>query len=648
MPTLPIDTQDATVFEFLKNKKTYQTEGQIAKGLDCPIERVKDSLTQLEGFRMVVRHGNKLDQWVIEGILDDALETFKKIDKLKEGVEGKEFKPEDYATLITIKEHFACTRDSQDLYIYSNGLYIPGESYVHEKAIDVLQNGQSKHRVNEILFYIQATNYKERKEFDEKPEIINLSNGLLDVSNFEFKEHTPHYLSLTKVPVMYSPEARCDKFLHFLSEIIEEGDIKTIQELFGYCLWKRYDNHKAFMFLGDGANGKSTLINIMKIFLGADNCASIPLQEFGFNRFSHAELYGKLANLQPDLPSKKIMYSGMFKALTGEDMVKGERKWGKPFYFTNFAKQVFSANQLPEVEDQSDAFFRRWIIINFPNKFEGEARKKNIVEELIDEKELSGILNWALDGLKRLNEKNDFSDAMTTDQIREDYIKKSDPPAAFVMDCVTVVSGTEVKKDEFYSAYVKYCGKNKLPVISKVVFARDHLPRLIPTITAAKRGPKGDRYWVWVGAQICDDFGVQDVKLMLDTEQKNLTGTENQDESDSVQSVQDIDQFNKTRTRVNSNSELKEGKGKEKSNMEGTIENILDTKDATQKDRLVYLLQEIKNLENKYQSTVFKSELLQEYETRKWTEAMLDEDLNTLMKDGIIYDPNRSERYKVV
>lgn len=81
MTTLPTDIQDATTFKFLQKRGTYQTEAQIAKALDCHIDIVRESLAQLEGFGMIRRHGTQLDQWVIDGVLDDALETVAKFEK---------------------------------------------------------------------------------------------------------------------------------------------------------------------------------------------------------------------------------------------------------------------------------------------------------------------------------------------------------------------------------------------------------------------------------------------------------------------------------------------------------------------------------------------------------------------------------------
>src|SRR5207302_7003645 len=108
--------------------------------------------------------------------------------------------------------------------------------------------------------------------------------------------------------------------------------------------------------------------------------------------------------LYADLPDNILKSAGTFKMLTGGDSIMAERKFGHPFLFKNYAKLMFSCNKVPEVQEDSDAFFRRWIIITFPNKFEGANDDRDMLSKLTTPEELSGIFNWALKGLKRLQQ----------------------------------------------------------------------------------------------------------------------------------------------------------------------------------------------------------------------------------------------------
>ena len=142
-----------------------------------------------------------------------------------------------------------------------------------------------------------------------------------------------------------------------------------MQELFGYCLLKEYRIEKAVMFLGTGRNGKGKSIELMKRFLGAENCCAVPIQALEENRFMTAELFGKMANLAGDLSKSVLKNTGIFKNSTGRDLLTGDRKFLPPIYFINYGKHIFACNELPINLDNSDAFWNRWVLFDFPFKF---------------------------------------------------------------------------------------------------------------------------------------------------------------------------------------------------------------------------------------------------------------------------------------
>jgi hypothetical protein len=136
---------------------------------------------------------------------------------------------------------------------------------------------------------------------------------------------------------------------------------------------------------------------------------------------------------------------------------------------------------VPEAYDDSDAFFRRWLIIVFPNQFINEKADPYILQKLTTPEELSGLLNLVLPALKRLLEKGQFSYSKTTEEIREDYIRKSSPIAAFVMDCLEVDSDAFIIKQDLYNAFAAYCRERKIPCVTKDTFFKN-LPQHIPVI----------------------------------------------------------------------------------------------------------------------------------------------------------------------
>ena len=176
---------------------------------------------------------------------------------------------------------------------------------------------------------------------------------------------------LKKIPIKYNPNADCPKIKEFINQIMREEDVVVLQELAGYCLWKDYPIQKAFALVGEGSNGKSTFLRLLTKLLGKENVSSISLQDLVNNRFAVANLYGKLANIFADLPPEILKDTAKFKMLTGGDIITAEKKFKNPFKFYNYAKLIFSCNRLPVTYDDTTAFFRRWVIINFPNTFDG-------------------------------------------------------------------------------------------------------------------------------------------------------------------------------------------------------------------------------------------------------------------------------------
>jgi len=272
--------------------------------------------------------------------------------------------------------------------------------------------------------------------------------------------------------------------------------MKLLQEMWGYCVTKDYKYHKAFMLYGSGKNGKSTLIELLKGFLGERNYSSVSLHDLCYKRFAKAKLYGKLANLHADIPSKKLIETGNFKMLTGEDTLWADVKHKEGFDFRNHAKLIFSANELPRTRDTTLAFFRRWIIIEFPNIFTGEDEDPTLPDSIMTEEEMSGLLNWALEGLKRLREQGGFSKTETIEDVKSEWILRTDPLRAFVDRFVEVKKGAMIKKKDFESALGEFCEEHDLEPPTSSVIGRT-LPTLIPQVKRERPKIEGKQVRVW-------------------------------------------------------------------------------------------------------------------------------------------------------
>ncbi len=416
------------------------------------------------------------------------------------------------AEKIKERETFVTFRDNESIYYFKDGIYVRnGETRIKELVHELLEGKETTQQVNEIIGKIQRSTYIDRSIFtDNNEHKIVVENGILNLDTLELSPHSPGFYSLTKFPVIYDPTKKCDKILKFLSETVKPDDVPTLQEWVGYNLWTGgYPAQKAMILVGEGGNGKSTFIGFIEALIGRENRSAVSLQELEENRFASHDLYGKAANLYPDLPDKDLRSTGTFKMLTGGDAIRAEDKNVKAFTFHNVAKLTFSCNKIPRVYDDTTAFFRRFIIIEFPYCFEGSSKEDRDLKEKItsDKDEMSGFLNWALNGLARLRAKGwHFSDNKTVEEVKEEYTVMSNPYKAFVDHCVIQDSDSITPKDEVYEAYKKHCDKHKLGHVSRDSFFKN-LKDIFPPDKLITERPEvnGKRVYAFRGIGIRDE-----------------------------------------------------------------------------------------------------------------------------------------------
>lgn len=364
--------------------------------------------------------------------------------------------------------HFRALKDTDEILWYDggSGTYRKnGEAEIRARLEQNLGPIAKRNTSNEVINHIRSRTYVDRVSLQPPSRLLCLKNGVLDTQTLLLVPHSPDLFFVSALPVNYDPSAEHPRIRKFLFEVVGADNVSLMEEIVGYCLHRGYPLQKAFLFVGEGANGKSTWLAVLRTLLGPANMSSWSLHGLEEVRFATAELYGKLANIQADLPSRRLKNDGIFKRLTGGDPITAERKGQHPFEFVNYAKLIFSANQVPPSGDDSNAFFRRWVIVQFPNAFEGTAANPRLIEVLTTDGELSGLLNAALRGLHRVLKAGAFSvERADTGSIREEYIRRSDPVRAFMeSDWVIADPDKYVLAKALFCYYEVYCKVHGLP-----------------------------------------------------------------------------------------------------------------------------------------------------------------------------------------
>jgi len=456
-----------------------------------------------------------------------------------ENSKGEDFVPFHLGRDIKNSHNFFVHPESDEIYNYEDGIYDrEGEKKIRSVAQDKLHNLVRNNYIKETIEYIRRCGdiRPDKDQINAPKHKIVVDNGFLDLRTRDIQRKTPKQLHTFQIPWEYDPDAGLGMIEDFLHDIVKDEDVKLLQEMFGYCLYKGYPVAKAFMLHGPGANGKSTLLNLLEKFLGPENVATPSLHDLLYDKFSKIELYGKLANIHSDISGSELSSTGTFKMLTGGDTIEGQRKYKDPVEFKNFAKLIYACNNLPSTEDTTKAFFRRWILIDFPYVFDEHSEKTdpNIIEKLITPEQMSGLLNWALDGLERVLNSGKFSTTDTRKNIEEKWLRQSDSLKSFFSECVDVEIDHWISKKDLRKAYKAYCENFNLEVESKTRMTKKG-PEIVPRTESPNNyrpeAHDGSRVHAWKNIKLNErfyddvDFAPQytsEIKAQIDERQNQL------------------------------------------------------------------------------------------------------------------------------
>ena len=416
---------------------------------------------------------------------------------------------------------FITTMDTEDVYYYDGGVYKPAEPLIKKEVESILGESATRYIVEEVIGHIKRSTYIDRSEINKEKNYLPLKNGLLNLQTFELEPFTPEKIFTYKIDVEYNKEADCPMFKKFVSEVVRPEDVPILQEYAGYLLYPDMPAHKSLWLYGIGRNGKSTFVNIMKGILGSSNVVSVPLEQLdGSHRFVEAQFYGKLANIVPEPSTKKAMETVLFKKLTGGDWISAEVKFKqKRIGFYNFAKFIIFGNKYPEVRDTTFAFWERLIIIEFPYTFTRDKAKKNLAEEILN-KEKSGILNWMIEGLKRLKENNFvFSESKSTERMKIEFKRLSNSVQSFIDEMIVKDVDSLITKSELYEAYKNYCENLGIEVVGKGQFTKEISKLPYAKETVQKIYGKISRCWRGIRVKTAEEL---EAESKLAEEQKDV------------------------------------------------------------------------------------------------------------------------------
>ncbi|MDD2954011.1 MAG: phage/plasmid primase, P4 family [Parabacteroides sp.] len=389
---------------------------------------------------------------------DDAFKSDEEMDKqIAEAKVGK-FSHSEFGDAL-IEEYRIITVGAQ-IYIYEDGYYQQDERIIENKMIEMWKDIKQQQRA-EVLAYIRIKTHVPREKLKIDPYIVNLQNTRLNLRTGNLLPFDPEAIEFARVPVTYDPTAYNADLDKMLNRVFC-GDREVIDlfgEMVGYCLLKNLSYQKGFMFYGSGSNGKSTILDLIKKFLGYRNISSIELDKLTAT-FNTAELENKLANIGDDVNDIPLKDTGTLKKLFSGESLQVQRKGERPFDFASYATPIFSCNSIPRSYDKTEGLYRRWIFIPFTAKFRttDEDYDPLIKDKIMTDNALSYLLNIAVEGINRLMTNKCFTESESVRKVFEDYTVDNSTVLSWIADKeIPEDYFLEKCTDELYFEFATWC-----------------------------------------------------------------------------------------------------------------------------------------------------------------------------------------------
>lgn len=368
--------------------------------------------------------------------------------------------------------HYFYSLHENYFYFYENGYWVPfneiqflGE--IQRKIINLVKYPISmRKQVTENFKHIR---YLKLDELNKLP-LINFENYMYDPVDDNVLAHKEDFYSTIRIPYKYDAFAKCDLWLKTLNEIFQGNKQKEslLQEFYGYCLVPDMEQKKALLLLGETDTGKSTLLFILKDLLGQMNCSSVPLQYLSNPQYTPL-LINRMVNIDADVSRNAGDYEREFKVITSGETVSCNQKHIPTFEFIPKCKIILAANIFPKIKDHSSAFYQRLMLIPCERRFSEQEKNRNLHRQLTAE--LSGIFNWALEGLRRFKKRGQFEQHGFMINAVQELEDENNPSNLFFDEHVEISMGDYVEKGELYDKYVGWTFKNKNFALSAARFS---------------------------------------------------------------------------------------------------------------------------------------------------------------------------------
>ena len=397
---------------------------------------------------------------------EENLKVIKEETKIEEAIES-------FTNYLDMAERFL---KIQPLYFDKNNIWwlwnFENKSWEIVDEIDIMNIIDKKVNVEKSTnasiknAILEALKRKSRlnKPKDVKLTWVQFKNKIIDLENDAEFDSTPEYFSTNPIPLELGKDEETPTIDKIFEEWVGTEYKQTLYEILAFNLSQTYFVHRIFCFVGSGLNGKSKFFGLLKNFIGEKNCTSTELDVLLNSRFESAKLYKKLVCIMGETNFNTLNKTSLIKRLTGQDLIGFEFKNKKPFDDSNYAKIMIATNTLPLTLDKTEGFYRRWSIIDFPNKF---SEKQDILET-IPKEEYKSLALKCVKILKKLWVTREFTNEGTIQERAKRYEEKSNPLTLFIKENYKREIDSKIPFFEFYDLYESFLKERRYRLQSKI------------------------------------------------------------------------------------------------------------------------------------------------------------------------------------
>lgn len=323
-----------------------------------------------------------------------------------------------------------------DNYWKFNGTYY---KRVNETELERLIHYESSKNLSsaarrEIISFIKVKTQVNPTDFDKDWYKIAVMNGILNLVTGEIEVPNKNDINTIFVPHAYNndPEysPRIDQFMKDLCA----GDpikMEFMYQVAGYCLLKRNQFEKFFIFQGEGGTGKSTFMNLLQKMVSEDNCSHVALADFDKDYYLASTL-SKLVNIDDDIvDSRALEASGRFKSFVSGNIITVRQIYKEPIEFAPYATLVFNCNKLPKILDKTSGLYRRMVLVELNNKIEKPDPSFMLK---VTEQDMEYFLYKSVQGIKTALEEGKFRITQSNEQLLLRFKRRQSPFTEWIYD----------------------------------------------------------------------------------------------------------------------------------------------------------------------------------------------------------------------